>query len=113
MAMLDHCLMPLFVFVLISEFVPLSEYDWEYSVYGKVEEQIPSDAPTPLGKEVITITFLDANLYHDLLTGRATTGILHFVNKTPIDWFTKRQATVETTVIGRSFFNEHDVVDEK
>ena len=72
-------------------------------MYGKVEEQIPSDAPPPLDKEMVTVTYLDANLYHDLLTGRATTGILHFVNKMPINWFSKHQATVETATYGSEF----------
>ena len=76
------------------------EYDWERSVYGKVREQIPEDAPTPKGKPVATTTYTDANLYHDLATGRAVSGVLHFVNQTPIEWFTKKQATVETSTYG-------------
>ena len=79
------------------------EYDWERSVYGKVREQIPEDAPTPKGKPVVTSTYKDANLYHDLATGRAVSGVLHFVNQTPIEWFTKKQATVETSTYGSEF----------
>jgi hypothetical protein len=30
-------------------------------------------------------------------------GILHLVNKTPIDWFSKKQATVETATYGSEF----------
>ena len=33
---------------------------------------------------------------HDIATGRSVTGILHMVNKTPIEWFSKKQETVET-----------------
>jgi hypothetical protein len=51
--------------------------------------------PTPLGKYVTLSHFVDANLMHDLITGRSMTGILHLLNKTPIDWFSKKQATVE------------------
>jgi hypothetical protein len=42
--------------------------------------------------------YVDANLFHGLITGRSVTGILHLVNKTPIDWYvySKKQATVET-----------------
>ena len=32
--------------------------------YGNVKEEIPKDIPKPLGKRVITTTFLDANLLH-------------------------------------------------
>ena len=88
------------------------EYDWEYTVYGNVEEQIPHDAPEPLGKEVVTSTYLDANLYHDLITGRAATGILHFVNQTPIDWFSKKQATVETATYGSEFISARIGTDQ-
>jgi hypothetical protein len=79
------------------------DYDWMYSVYGEVRENIPYDMPEPLGNKVITTTYKDANLYHDLLTGRAVTGILHLLNGTPVDWFSKRQDTVETATYGSEF----------
>jgi len=75
------------------------EQDWS-QVYGPTQEEIPADAPEPRGKPVITTTFADANLMHDLVTGRSCTGILHMVNKTPIDWFSKKQNLVETAVYG-------------
>ena len=59
--------------------------------------------PEPLGREVVTITDEDANLYHDMLTGRAVTGVLHLINGTPIDWYSKRQDTVETATYGSDF----------
>ena len=83
--------------------LPDIRYDWMYSVYGDVKEVIPDDVPTPKGKPVTTNTYADANLYHDQLTGRALTGILHFLNGTPIDWYCKRQATVETATYGSEF----------
>ena len=43
---------------------------------------------------------MDANLNHCLSTGRPATGCLHFVNHTPIDSYSKRQATVETATYG-------------
>jgi len=42
------------------------EYDWMNSVYGDVLEEVPKDAPAPLGKTVMTTTYVDANLYHNL-----------------------------------------------
>ena len=44
-------------------------------------------------------TIVDANLNHGLATGTSLTGCLHFVNQTPIDSFSKRQATVENSNI--------------
>lgn len=48
-------------------------------------------------------TYVDANLYHDLITGRSVTGILHLINKTPLEWYSKKQATVETATYGSEF----------
>ena len=45
----------------------------------------------------------DANLNHCLATGKSLTGCLHFVNKTPVDWYSKKQATVETAMYGSEF----------
>ena len=68
-----------------------------------MSEELPYNMPEPLGKPVITTTYEDANLYHDYLTGRSVTGVLHLVNQTPIDWYCKRQATVETATYGSEF----------
>ena len=40
--------------------IPDNEYDWLYSVYGTVRQEIPHDAPVPLGKEIVTVTIIDA-----------------------------------------------------
>ena len=82
--------------------LPDLEYDWT-RIYGNVFEQIPKDAPEPLGKSVTTTTFLDANLLHDLITGRSVAAVLHFFNLTPGDWYSKRQATVENATYGSEF----------
>ncbi|KAG7363699.1 hypothetical protein IV203_027060 [Nitzschia inconspicua] len=80
--------------------LPNFEFDWSRTVYGFMSELLPNDAPEPLGKWVTLTHFVDANLMHDLITGRSLTGILHLLNKTPIDWFSKKQATVETATYG-------------
>jgi hypothetical protein len=48
---------------------PEQNHDWSYSVYGNVKEEHPVDAPQPLGKYVTLTHYVDANLYHDALTG--------------------------------------------
>ena len=80
--------------------LPDITYDWAQSVYGNVKEVIPEDCPKPLGKYVTLSHYVDANLYHHMLSGRSVTGILHFVNKCPIDWYSKKQGTVETATFG-------------
>ena len=57
----------------------------------------------PKGKPVWTSTFVDANLMHDFTTGRSATGVLHMLNQTPMDWFSKRQGQVETATYGSEF----------
>ena len=78
-------------------------YDWTRTVYGDVTEEFPPDAPKPKGKPVVLTTYVDANLYHDWVTGKAVTGILHFVNQTPIEWYCKKQPTVEAATYGSEF----------
>jgi hypothetical protein len=51
----------------------------------------------------MTTTYVDANLYHDMLMGRSVTAILHLLNQTPVEWFSKKQATVETATDGLEF----------
>jgi hypothetical protein len=79
------------------------DYDWMYSVYGKTTDEIPSAMPVPKGHEVRCTSFVDANLYHDYTTGRSVTGVIHLLNSTPIEWFTKRQNSVETATYGSEF----------
>ena len=52
---------------------------------------------------LITTSTMDANLNHCLATCKSLTGCLHFVYKTPVDWYSKRQATVETATYGSEF----------
>ena len=71
-------------------------------MYGHVQEIIPNDIADPLGKPVTTTTTVDANLNHCLATGRSLMGCLLFVNHTPIDSYSKRQATVETANVDQN-----------
>ena len=84
-------------------FLPDQDFDWTYSVYGNVQEILPDDMPEPLGEAVITTTTMEASLNHCLATGKSLTGCLHFVNKTPVDWYSRKQATVETATYGSEF----------
>ena len=95
-----------------QERVPDPGHEWETSVCCDVKEEIPPDAPEPLGPFVTLTHFVDANLYHDQLTGRSVTGILHLINGTPIDWFSKKQATVETATYGSEFVAARTCVEQ-
>ena len=55
------------------------------------------------GKHVTLSHFVNANLYHDIVTGRLVTGIHDLTNKTPIDRYSKKQGTVKTATFGSKF----------
>jgi hypothetical protein len=88
------------------------QYNSKKSIYGDVMEDIPTDAPKPLGKYVLLTHYLDANLYHDMLTGRSVSGMLHFLNQTPLDWFSKKQGSVETATYGSEFMASRICVEQ-
>ena len=87
-------------------------HEWMHTIYGHVTEDIPPDMPTPKGRPVRLTTFVDANLMHDLVTGRSCSGILHLLNQTPIDWFTKRQKQVETATYGSEFMAARQAMEQ-
>jgi hypothetical protein len=49
--------------------IPMKEYDWSYTCYKGARELLPDNAPKLLGKPVVTTSYVDANLYHDLISG--------------------------------------------
>jgi len=92
--------------------LPEQDFDWMHTVYGELKEILPTDAPEPLGKFVTLTHYVDANLMHDMTTGKSVTGILHLLNKTPIDWYSKKQPTVETATYGSEFVAARTCVEQ-
>lgn len=90
----------------------IPEYEWERSVYGKVTELVPKDVPPPLGKPVLQTTYVDANLMHNIVTGHSVTGVIHLLNQTPVDYYTRKQATVETSTYGSEFVAARTAVQQ-
>ena len=70
---------------------------------GEPEEEIDPRFPPPKGKPVRLSAYADANLMHDMVTGRSASGIIEFINQTIVDWFAKRQGQVETATYGTEF----------
>jgi hypothetical protein len=79
---------------------------------GNASKAVPKDAPKPLGKPVTMTHYQDVNLYHDIITGQSVTAILHFLNKFLIDWYSKKQATVETATYGSEYISARTCVDQ-
>ena len=68
----------------------IKNHGWEHTIYGKHLEDVPIDAsPLPLGKRIVLTHYFGASLMHDVLSGKAVTGVCTFYNKTPVDWFYK------------------------
>jgi hypothetical protein len=88
------------------------EYDWSSTVYGDVMEIIPMDIPEPKGKYVTLSHYFNVNLYHNMVTGRSVTAILHFLNQTLMDWYLKKQATVEIATFGSEFIAARTTIDQ-
>ncbi len=79
-----------------------SLYNWA-KFYGNAEEAIPVDMPEPLGKDVDVRMMCDSDHAGDKRTRCSCTGFLIFCNMALIDWVSKKQATIETSVIGAEF----------
>ena len=75
------------------------EVDWK-DFYPDAAEAIPPNAPEPRGEPVTTTAFVDADHAGCKVTRRSHSGVLIFVNRAPIIWFSKRQATVESSTFG-------------
>lgn len=58
--------------------------EWEQSVHSDCNELTPEDTPVLKGETTTVISFVDANLMHDVPTGRHVTGVIHLLNKTPV-----------------------------
>ena len=52
--------------------------------------RLPHNAQEPLGKHVTVPHYVNANHMHDITTGQSVTGILHMINKTLLDWYSKK-----------------------
>jgi hypothetical protein len=88
------------------------EQDWT-EFYGDVEEEMPPRMPEPLGVPVNISVFVYANHAGKIVTRRLHTGILIYIQNTPILWHSRRQNTIETSTFGSEFItlrNAHDIV---
>ena len=58
-------------------------------------EEITPDMPYPKGKHVIITNFVDTGYAHNVESRQFVTGVLMFLNKTPIQWNSGCQNTAE------------------
>ena len=76
--------------------LPDQTFEQEKLVYGNVSELVLDDTLESLGKHVVTVSYYDTNLFHNILSGRSVTGTLNFLNKTLTDCYSNKKSTVET-----------------
>ena len=75
------------------------EHDW-CGFYGDMKEAIHTNTPKPRGKEFDLRILVDSDHVGDKLTRKSGTGYNIFLKNAPIDWLSKKQATIETSVFG-------------
>ena len=63
-------------------------YDW-FDFYRDAKEAIPPNMPEARGHGVIVTCFVDANHGGNLKDQKSQTGVLIFINKAPIHWYSK------------------------
>ena len=78
------------------------KYEWT-EFYGDVQEALPADMPKPLGKDIDLHMFVDSDHAAEKKTRQSRTGFLIFCNMALIDWVSKKQLNIETSVLGAEF----------
>ena len=68
-------------------------YDNWREFYPDAREETPPGQPTAGAKKAQITIYVDADHAHDQVTRRSVTGIILFVNGTPVRWLSKRQKT--------------------
>jgi hypothetical protein len=85
--------------------------DWK-PFYGNVKEPLPGNAPEPRGKPVVLRVFVDSDHAGDKVTRRSRTGYIIYMNGAPIDWFSKKQNTIESSSFGSEFIALKTVMEK-
>ena len=87
-------------------------YDW-YDFYRDAKEPVPGDMPAPRGQTVSTHCFVDSDHAANTVMRCSQTGLLLFVNRAPVTWFSKRQNTVKTSTFGSEFIAMKTAVEHE
>ena len=66
----------------------------------------------PRGESVSRHCFVDSDHAGNTVTRRSQTGLLLFVNRAPIVWYSKRQNTVKTSTFGSEFITMKTAVEQ-
>ena len=75
-----------------------TEADWS-DIFSDAAEVLPLNMPEPAGRGVRITAFYDANHAGNKVNRRSLTGFIIFVNIAPIIWYSKKQNTVESSML--------------
>jgi len=84
--------------------------DWS-EFYPDAKEQVPPNAPELRGQTITMSCFVDADHAGCRATRRSHSGVLIYINRAPIVWYSKRQNTVESSTFGSEFIAMKQAVD--
>jgi hypothetical protein len=84
--------------------------DWTEFYPGAAEVE-PPNALELRGKSVMMTYYVDANHAGCHATRRSQSGILIYINRAPILWYSKRQNTIETSSFGSEYIAVRIVVE--
>ena len=79
-----------------------ADCDWK-PFYGDIGEAVPENAPKARGKCVVLCLHVDADHAGDKVTRRSRTGFIISANNASVDWYSKKQNTVESSSFGSKF----------
>ena len=80
--------------------------------YPNAKEEIPMDAPKPLGHAITLVAHVDASHASNLINRRSVTGYTVIANEVPVYWHSKQQNTIETSTFGSEIVAAH-IASEK
>lgn len=86
--------------------------DWGDTPYVVHEEDRSLDTLLAKGKQVILSHYYDVSLMYYVLSGKAVTEVLHFHNKTPINWHCKKQVISETSTYKAEFVAARTCIEQ-
>ena len=78
------------------------EYDWT-DFHEGAGETIPPNTPLPRHEEVDLCMFVDSNHVGSFWTRSSKTKFMRYMNMPFIDWYSKMQSTIESSVFGAEF----------
>ena len=78
------------------------KHKW-FDLYGNDKEIIPLNMPEPRGKDIDLIMHVYSDNSGDKSKRRSSTGFLIYMNMDLIQWLSKKQPKIETSVFGVEF----------